>query len=257
MSTITPIEDLIAIEKVREEELEEARIIQSSMLPTQPLQAGAVVVSHEFQPMAEVGGDYLDYFPLPDGNVGLYVGDVSGKGLPAALYAAMAVGTLRGIHKTGLAPSQVVALLNERLCLRGVPRRYSALQYAVFYPPTAEIRIASAGMPGPVLIRDGKCDTLLIPGIPPGLLPQVTYDEVCLRLKPGDTLLFCTDGLTEARNHMDVEFGVEGVTDVCRSHASAKPLDLLEEVFSALEIFTGECRQSDDMTAAVFHYCPR
>jgi sigma-B regulation protein RsbU (phosphoserine phosphatase) len=254
MTTSMPIEDLLAIEKLREQELEEARIIQGAMLPSQPLHTGAIVVSHEFQPVAEVGGDYLDYFQLSDGSVGLYVGDVSGKGLPAALYAALAVGTLRGVHKTGQTPRRVLSLLNERLCLRGIPGRHSALQYALFYPPFGEMRIASAGMPGPLLIRRGECQVLQIPGMPPGLFPQVTYDEVSLKLEPGDTLLFCTDGLTEARNRDDVEFGVEGLQEICRSRVTASPLDLLEQIFTTMETFTRDCRQWDDMTAAVFHY---
>lgn len=74
------------------------------MLPSQPLSTGEVTICHAFQPVAEVGGDFLDYFQLADGSVGLYLGDVSGKGLPAAMYAALAVGTLRGVHKTGLCP---------------------------------------------------------------------------------------------------------------------------------------------------------
>jgi hypothetical protein len=88
MVTATPLSDLLVIEKLREQELEEARIIQGAMLPSQPLHIGKVIISHEFQPVTEVGGDYLDYFALSDGKIGLYVGDVSGKGLPAALYAA-------------------------------------------------------------------------------------------------------------------------------------------------------------------------
>ena len=102
MSTKVPPVELPAIEKLREEELEEARLMQSVMLPTESLRAGKVKISHAFQPIAEVGGDFLDYFELTDGCVGLYVGDVSGKGLPAAMYAALAVGTLRGVHKTGV-----------------------------------------------------------------------------------------------------------------------------------------------------------
>src|SRR5689334_1555679 len=124
MHTTAPLLDLRALEKLREDELEEARAIQSAMLPAQSLQAGSVVISHEFQPMASVGGDFLDYFELPDGTVGLYLGDVSGKGLPAALYAALAVGTLRGVHKTGTSPDDTLAMLNRRLLLRGIPRRH-------------------------------------------------------------------------------------------------------------------------------------
>jgi serine phosphatase RsbU (regulator of sigma subunit) len=103
MSVVGSIPD---IAKLREQDLEEARIIQDVMLPAHPLREGRVTISHALEPMLEVGGDCLDYFLLSDGKIGLYVGDVSGKGLPAALYAALAVGTLRGIHKTGMPPFQ-------------------------------------------------------------------------------------------------------------------------------------------------------
>lgn len=254
MITATALQDLVAVEKLREQELEEARIIQGAMLPSQPLHIGSVLISHEFQPVTEVGGDYLDYFELSDGNIGLYVGDVSGKGLPAALYAALAVGTLRGVHKTGQAPSRVLSVLNERLHLRGIPGRHSALQYALFFPVTSEMRIASAGMPGPVLIRDGQCQILQVAGIPPGLFPGVSYDEYSLKLEHGDSVFFCSDGLTEARDIRDEEFGVERVAEFCAEHATASPLDLLEHAFSAIQAFSRNTRQWDDMTAAVFHY---
>src|ERR1700724_2097785 len=122
----------LSIEKLREEELEEARAIQSVMMPGEPLRAGAVRISHAFQPLAAVGGDFLDYFEMSDGSIGLYLGDVSGKGLAAAMYAALAVGTLRGVHKTGQSPDRVLSTLNRRLRVRGVPRRYCAMQYALF-----------------------------------------------------------------------------------------------------------------------------
>jgi sigma-B regulation protein RsbU (phosphoserine phosphatase) len=136
MLTATPLQDLLAVEKMRENELEEAWVIQGAMLPSQPLHIGNVLISHEFQPVTEVGGDYLDYFALWDGNIGCYVGDVSGKGLPAALYAALAVGALRGVYNTGQAPSRVLGLLNARLQLRGIPARHTALQYALFFLAT-------------------------------------------------------------------------------------------------------------------------
>src|SRR5208282_3799407 len=173
-----------------------------------------------------------------DNTIGLYVGDVSGKGLPACLYAALAVGTLRGVHKTGCSPAQALALLNSRLHLRGIPGRHSAIQYAVFYPDTGKMVISSAGMPGPLLLRGKDCSALQIAGIPPGLFPGVEYDEFSLQLQPGDSLLFCSDGLTEARNIEDQEFGLEGLQDVCRRHSGAAPLDLLGNVFSTLEAFT-------------------
>jgi sigma-B regulation protein RsbU (phosphoserine phosphatase) len=155
------------------------------------------------------------------------------------------------VHKTGSSPASVLSLLNDRLCLRGIPGRHTALQYAVFCPQTAEIRIASAGMPGPLLLRNQQWQTLQIAGIPPGLFPAVRY-----QLQPGDSLLFCTDGLTDARNASDEEFGLEGLEALCYRHSTAQPLDLLDHIFNNLATFTRNCRQWDDMTAAVFHYFP-
>jgi len=245
--------ELHAIEALREQELEEARTIQGAMLPGQPLRTPEVTISHEFQPAAEVGGDYLDYFSLSDGTVGLYIGDVSGKGLPAALYGALAVGTLRGVHKTGRSPSSVLSLLNERLLLRGIPERHTAIQYALFDPADACMRIVGAGMPGPFLIRGNDCQTLQLAGMPPGLFPDIRYEEYELQLKPDDSVLFCTDGLTDARNKHEEEFEAEGVMETCLRHQGDAGVALLGHILAAVQEFSRGCRQWDDLTAAVFH----
>src|SRR2546429_356473 len=117
--TASPFE-LHALEKLREEELEEARAIHSVILPAKSLRAGAVMISHEFQPVASVGGDFPDYFELTDGSVGLHLGAVSGRGLPAALYAALAVGTWRGVHQTGTSPHDGLGTFNPRVMVRGL-----------------------------------------------------------------------------------------------------------------------------------------
>ena len=254
MPTAAPELDLLSIEKLREEELDEARAIQSGMLPTQPLRVGGITISHEFQPASLVGGDYLDYFSLPDGVIGMYIGDVSGKGLPAAMYAALAVGTLRGIHKTGQHPAQVMALLNKRLLLRGIPSRYTALQYALLDPVTGQLHLSSAGMPGPMLVRAGECQVLQVAGIPPGLFPEINYDHLTVQLEPGDSLLFYTDGLTDARNCHEAEFEAAGLQHVCGTHKEKSPLELLSHIFSTIQRFMGDCPQFDDMTAAILHY---
>jgi phosphoserine phosphatase RsbU/P len=249
--------ELHVIEKLREQELEEARVIQGVMLPAQPLRAEGILISHEFQPVTEVGGDYLDYFHLSDGTIGLYLGDVSGKGLPAALYAALAVGTLRGIHKTGMMPGRVVSLLNQRLLLRGIPGRHTAIQYALFDPSTGEMRIVSAGMPGPLLLRGNTCSTLKVAGIPPGLFPHVEYDEFKIQLQAGDSLLFFTDGLTDARSIDGEEFDEARLHKACLEYSTNSPLELLGHIFCAIQKFAADVRQFDDMTATLFQYSAR
>ena len=230
MPIASPELDLDSIEKLREEELDEARAIQSGMLPTQPLRVGGITISHEFQPAALVGGDYLDYFSLPGGMIGMYVGDVSGKGRPAAMYAALAVGTLRGIHNTGQHPTGDAAPRNPR---------YTAIQPCS--TPSQRSCIVSAGMPGPMLLREGECRVLKVAGIPPGLFPEINYDHLTLQLEPGDSLLFYTDGLTDARNTQQAEFEAEGLQQVCGSHAEKSMLELLGHIFSTIQKFMGDC----------------
>jgi phosphoserine phosphatase RsbU/P len=245
--------ELQTLEKLREEELEEARAIQSVMLPAESLQAGAVMISHEFQPIAAVGGDFLDYFVLTDERIGLYLGDVSGKGLPAALYAALAVGTLRGVHKTGTAPHDVLGTLNRRLMIRGMPRRHAAIQYAVFDPHSHEMQVASAGMPGPFYLCENGCRMLELTGIPAGLFATSSYETLTLRLEPGDSVLFCTDGMTDAFDNKGNQFGVDRLQEVCEAHRGASPREFLRKIFTAVERFACGREQHDDMAAALFH----
>jgi sigma-B regulation protein RsbU (phosphoserine phosphatase) len=241
-----------ALERLREQELEEARSIQSVMLPAEALRTAAVTISHGFQPVAEVGGDFLDYFELSDGSVGLYLGDVAGKGLPAAMYAALAVGTLRGVHKTGQPPGNVLAILNKRLAIRGVPRRYAAVQYAVYKPDSRLMHVASAGMAGPLILSGGRCYALELCGIPPGLFSNSSYDTKTLQLQAGDAVLFCSDGITEAMNLNNTTFGLERLQGVLEECSQLNPNELLSQIFREVEAFSGERDQHDDMAAALF-----
>jgi len=253
-TTALPLE-LQVIEKLREEELEEARAIQGVMLPAESLRAGAVMISHEFQPIAAVGGDFLDYFQLSDESVGLYLGDVSGKGLPAALYAALAVGTLRGVHKTGTPPHEVLATLNRRLMLRSMPRRHTAIQYAVFDPRSHQLQIASAGMPGPFHLTAKGCRVLDLTGIPPGFFPATMYETTSLQLQRGDSVIFCTDGITDAFAPDGEQFGIERLQELCDAHRPPSPTELLRRIFAAVAEFSRGREQHDDMAAAVFQFC--
>src|SRR5271168_3461941 len=246
--------ELSAQQSSREMDLEEARSIQGLMLPAEALCTGQVTVAHEFQPAAEVGGDFLDYFSLADESIGLYLGDVCGKGLPATLYAALAVGTLRGVHKTGQSPCSVLSTLNRRLMLRGVPRRYTAIQYAVFDPESREMRIASAGMPGPFHITENGCRQLRLSGIPPGLFATSSYETISLKLEPGDSVLFCTDGITEAMNEAQETFDIERLQESCSVRTGLSPAEVLSALFSAVADYSNGIEQNDDMAAALFHF---
>jgi sigma-B regulation protein RsbU (phosphoserine phosphatase) len=256
MYATAPPLDYSALEKIREEELEEARAIQSAMVPTGSLRSGRVTITHQLRPVRDVGGDFLDYFTLSDRSIGLFLGDVSGKGLPAALYAALAVGTLRGIHKTGTCPADVLALVNRRLAGRAIPRRYSALQYAVFDPDPGRMRISSAGVQGPLHLSRNGCRQLSLPGIPPGMFLRAEYEMHAIQMDPGDSMIFFTDGITDARDFRLEEFGVERLSELCAGLYGEPPAELLRRIFNAVGKFALGQPQFDDMTAVVFHLAP-
>jgi len=239
------------MKQIREQEIEEARILQRAMLPAEPLRSHAVEIANQFRPVAEVGGDFLDYFLLADRTVGLYLGDVVGKGLAAALYAALAVGTLRGINKTREPPSQVLELFNRRLRMRSMPRRYCAVQYAVFDPETRMLRYANAGLPGPLHISRRGCQELRLGGLPSGMFDGAQYEMNSVRLEPGDSVLFLTDGLFEALRATEEEFGMDRLMEICAQNHQEPAEALLGRIFTAVDEYVSGHPQQDDMTAAL------
>jgi len=250
MSTVLEIS---AIEKLRGEELDEAHAVQNAMLPAEALLHGTISILHKISPVYDVGGDFLDYFTLSDGTLGLYLGDVAGKGLPAALYSALVVGTLRGVHKTGQSPEVVLEWLNRRLCVRTIPMRYTAIQYASYDPKTSQMKISGAGMYGPFHISSGGCQNLHISGLPPGLFPGASYEAQSIRLQPGDSVIFATDGITDVQNERKEILGVDELNELCEIHGNESPELLLESIFRRVNRFTHGQAQQDDMTAVVFH----
>lgn len=249
--SVATFTDALSCVELFEIEREEARTIQRAMLPARPLIAETFEIVHEFRAVTKVGGDFLDYFSMPDGRVGIYLGDVAGKGLPAALYAALVVGTLRGVQKTGLAPAEVLELANRRLEMRSIPGRFCAMQYAVLDPRTLELRFANAGLPLPVHISQTGCDLLGEGGLPLGLFPGVRYEEHSVRLKPDDAVLFATDGLPESWNSVDEQLGVERLRAICQQGAQKPALQMLDDIFEAVSCFSGDVQQRDDMAAIV------
>ncbi len=250
------VEQLIPANKVPasiwEVERDEARRIQESLLPTGPLRGPSFEVACRFAPFSGVSGDFADYFDLPNGLVGIYLGDVVGKGLPAAMYGAMVMGTLRGTNKTGEDTRGVLTALNRRLLARPVSGRYCATLYALFNPATLELRFSNAGLPFPLHASEEGCKTVGDGGVPSGLFPGSSYDVHSIKLSPGDTVLFATDGLHEMRNGKDEDFSWERLSEVwqrCRRSSAKETLDLLFE--GVKEFSAGGVGQHDDITVVV------
>jgi serine phosphatase RsbU (regulator of sigma subunit) len=233
-------------------EREEARQIQQSLLPGGTLATQTLEIAYRFAPYSGVGGDFADFFMLPNGNAALYIGDVVGKGLSAAMYATLVMGTLRGTHKTGTDTATVLATLNHRLLMRPVAGRYAATLYAVYDSHNRQLSFSNAGLPHPLLASGGHCGALGQGGLPSGLLTGSVYETHHLKLSPGDTVLFATDGLTELRDREDNDFGWDRLAEIwkhCRWKSAEEALDF---VFDEAGRFSeGGQAKHDDITAVV------
>ena len=236
--------------RMRASEIEEARLVQQAMLPREALHTAEIEFAFRFRPVTEVGGDFLDFFELDDKSVAFYLGDVVGKGLPAAMFAALAVGSLRGMHKTGAQPRAVMETLNRRLRMRLIPGRYCSVLYGTYRPETREFFHANSGLPKPIRVTRAGCAELGAGGLPPGLFEGATYDQYATKLEPGDTLVFCSDGVIDARNADGDDFGEPRLLAVCSAYAEATADKLLEEIFRAVDEFAAGERQHDDITLA-------
>ncbi len=237
--------------RICDEHLREAKLIQSSLLPTNGIYHKSVEVAFRCIPFSEVGRDFADIFRLPDGSVGIYLGDVVGKGLPAAMYGALVMGTLRGIHKTGTDTAHVLLLLNERLVQRPIPGRFCSTLYALFIPATRELIFSNAGMPLPLLVSGTGCRQLGEGGLPSGMFPGDTYERHVVHLKPGDCVLFASDGLHELRNGEGVEFCTTQIAEIWAQCERKSATESVDFVFHHQMAFSAGIAPHDDITAVV------
>ena len=251
------VEDSFACDRICDEHAREAKLIQSSLVPTKGLCHESIEIAFRFMPFSDVAGDFVDFFRLPNGFIGIYLGDVVGKGLPAAMYGALVMGTLRGIHKTGTDTAHVLSLLNERLVQRPISGRFCSTLYALFNPATRELIFSNAGMPLPLLVSGTACCRQLGEGgLPSGMFPGATYERHVVQLGPGDCVLFATDGLHELRNGEGVEFctaQMEKVWAQCRCKSATESVDF---VFEHQVAFSDGCAPHDDITAVVLKVLP-
>jgi sigma-B regulation protein RsbU (phosphoserine phosphatase) len=227
----------------------EAREIQQSLIPSGSLKSNRFEVAFRFSPLAEVGGDFADFFTLPNGLIGLYVGDVVGKGLSAAMYASLVMGMMRGINKTGAEPADVLALLSRRIRVRPVMGRYCATLYAVFDPARNELKFANAGLPYPVLVSQTGVSQLALGGVPSGMFPGTDYDQHLVQLSPGDVVLFATDGLHEMRNPLGDDFSWNQLGETWSNCAQKSADESLDFLFEGVKQFSLDSEQADDITA--------
>src|SRR5579871_4832663 len=235
-----------------EQELRVARVIQHTLLPKElPALPGWQVAAY-YQPARAVGGDFYDFLTFEDGRLGLVIGDVTDKGVPAALVMATTRSILRSSAQARVPPGQALARANNLLCPDMPSKMFVTCFYAILDPATGHMCYANAGHDLPYRHQSGYAAELHATGMPLGLLPGMTYEEQETTLEPGERVLFHSDGLVEAHNPKREMFGFPRLMLCLREqNDAASPIECLLEQLAS---FTGpDWEQEDDITLVTLH----
>jgi sigma-B regulation protein RsbU (phosphoserine phosphatase) len=249
-------EELRRNEERIEKELRFAQRVQAALLPTEPPKtAEGVDVAGRFEPARELGGDIHDFLVPEADTLVVAVGDVSGKGAPAALYGAFAAEQVRSrTLRRRFTPDRfsvagVLRAMNTNLHERHLEEYYCTLCYAFFDFRRRTVTLSNSGLPYPIRCSAETCGQIELPGVPLGSFPGIIYDEVTLELKPDDLFVFCTDGIFEAVNPQGAEFGARRLCEVVAASRKESARRIVDEIFHAVTEFRGTEPQADDMTA--------
>jgi serine phosphatase RsbU (regulator of sigma subunit)/anti-sigma regulatory factor (Ser/Thr protein kinase) len=232
-----------------EQELQVARLIQQTLLPkTEPVLPGWQISAY-YQPARAVGGDFYDFIDLPDRRLALIVGDVTDKGVPAALVMATTRSVLRGAARRLTAPGAVLERTNDLLCPEIPPKMFVTCLYAILDPASGRLQYANAGHDLPYHRRANGVEELRAVGMPLGLMPGTRYEEHELTLAPGDSVLFYSDGLVEAHNARRELFGFPRLQAFVERHSMVDGSATIKALLADLADFTGpDAEQEDDIT---------
>jgi serine phosphatase RsbU (regulator of sigma subunit)/anti-sigma regulatory factor (Ser/Thr protein kinase) len=230
-----------------EQELRVAQLIQQQFLPQELPDLPGWQVAAYYGPAREVGGDFYDFIKLPDDQIGIVVGDVTDKGVPAALVMATTHSILRAEAPRLVAPSEVLTRVNNLLVEEMPAHMFVTCLYAVLDPASGRIRYANAGHNVPYVSTEGGVTELRATGMPLGLLPEMTYEEKEATLALGDTVLLHSDGLAEAHNPKREMFGFPRVAFLTGEASDGEVL--IDRLLKELQEFTGAgVEQEDDIT---------
>ena len=236
-------------------ELEVAREIQLAMLPTGTYQAGDADIAGVTRPANTVGGDFYDVLPLigdPERRVIVTIGDVAGKGSPAALLMALLLAVLRTLVDERLEARALVARLNAQICRHSPGSRFITLFYGVYTPDTGSLTYVNAGQNPPLLRRvDGTVERLGGTGIALGMFESSTYDAATTAIHHGDLLVLYSDGITEAENPAGQPFEESGLERFLAARGGDSPAVLAPAILGAVEAHARDSRFTDDLTVLI------
>jgi phosphoserine phosphatase RsbU/P len=246
------VDELVEHKQRLDRELAIARRVQHGLFPEECPSGPGWEAASSFMPARELGGDLYDFYDLEEGVLGVAVGDVSGKGVPAALYGAFASGAVRTRAFERLTPANLLYRVNRTLRRRGVEGLYCTLAYAVFDFRAGEVRLSNSGLPYPLHYSSetGRCQPIEVAGVPLGALDGSTYEDRELKLRAGDVFVFYSDGVSEASRQGE-DYGSERLRRVIERQAAADVGAIGDAIAEDLHAFLGDEEPSDDVTIVV------
>ncbi|MGH9706736.1 MAG: SpoIIE family protein phosphatase [Candidatus Acidiferrales bacterium] len=237
-------------------DLSAARRIQGALLPRIPgpdfgLDIAARVVSSR-----ELSGDLYDFLRYGPHELGVAMGDVSGKGSAAALYGAVAIGTLRSLAPQKLPPAEMLRSVNGFLGARLIEGRFMTLCFATWNLRRRKLKFSNAGQEEPFLLHEGRCEKITLPGFPVGMFEEAVYDEVSFLLNPGDIVVFHSDGIGDTQNGAGEFFGDDRVAKVILEKQHLTADGIADRILEEVDAFSGGKHPFDDRTLLVLKVKP-
>src|SRR5271165_5421465 len=241
-------EEIARQERRLERDLALARELQMRLLPQTLPKPAHLELAAKFVPARAIGGDLYDFIPYSLSRLGIVIGDVSGKGAPAAIYAALVSGILRSHAPIEPGPAEMLSAVNLSLAERRIEAQFVSLIYAVWDDQHRTLLVANSGLPRPIHVRAGKNHVIEATGLPLGLFDDANYDEFRFKMKPGDVFVFFSDGILDARNRNGEMFGrgrVEKLIAECGGSSADCVVDIL---FKAVAEHSAGVETFDDQT---------
>jgi sigma-B regulation protein RsbU (phosphoserine phosphatase) len=235
-----------------QEEVRLAARIQIDLLPKSPPTTSGYDIAGKSVPAQVVGGDYFDFMAMPGGRYGVTLGDVSGKGMPAALLMANLQATLRGQTLAGGSVHECISRSNNLLCESTNAEKFVTLFYSVLDPGSKTLTYCNAGHDAPMVIRaDGSSDRLNTGGVVLSILEDFPYEEETVPFGPGDLMVVYSDGISEAMDPADVQFGEARIAEIIGRERHRTSAEIIESLVTAVRAHAGTAPQMDDMTLVV------
>jgi sigma-B regulation protein RsbU (phosphoserine phosphatase) len=244
-------ERLAKEEQRMERDLSMAREVQHHLLPPScPILPGAELAAR-FNPAHAIGGDMYDFLDYKSPRIFITVGDVSGKGAPAALYAALVSGILRSMAPGEPTPAQMLNSVNHALNQRRLDAQFVVLTCALWDDEKRIMRVSNSGLPRPIYCHNGHAHMIEAAGLPLGMFEDVTYDEVTIKAVPGDVFVFFSDGIVDASNPADEQFGRVRIEKVIAKNCTKNSQEIVDALLDATDKFSAGAPVFDDQTVVV------